>query len=71
MRFQSLTLEERMRTFARLWANDEDLETIVAGYALASGDNVALATALAIRYSQAHKRRSWRKEQIKTRLNLN
>jgi tRNA A-37 threonylcarbamoyl transferase component Bud32 len=71
IRFQSLMLEERMRTFARLWANDEDLETIVAGYALASGDNVALATALAIRYSQAHKRRSWRKEQIKTWLNLN
>ncbi len=71
MRFQSLTLKERMRTFARLWADDEDLETIVAGYALASGDNVALATALAIRYSQAHKRRSWRKEKIKAWLNLN
>jgi tRNA A-37 threonylcarbamoyl transferase component Bud32 len=71
IRVQSLTLEERMRTFARLWANDEDLETIVAGYALASGDNATHAAALAVRYSQIHKRRSWRKEQIKTWLNLN
>lgn len=70
MRFQALSFQERMRTFSRLWANDGDLETIVVAYALVSGEDVDIAKALAIHYSETHKERSLRKEKIKSLLNL-
>jgi hypothetical protein len=70
MRFQTLSFQERMRTFSRLWANDGDLETIVVAYALVSGEDVDIAKALAIHYSETHKERSLRKEKIKSLLNL-
>jgi hypothetical protein len=70
MSFQALSLKKRMRTFARLWAEDHDLSTIIAGYVRASGDDRALAVRLAVRYSQSHKYRSLRKEAIKSLLRL-
>lgn len=65
MRFEPLSLNERMRNFAMLWASDTDLETIVGAYAQASGDDAAQAISLAIDYSQRHKAASARKERLK------
>jgi tRNA A-37 threonylcarbamoyl transferase component Bud32 len=70
MRFESLSLEQRMNNFAMLWASDEDLKTIVTGYTLASGDPLPEALALALNGSQAHKRKANRKEQLKSLLGL-
>jgi hypothetical protein len=68
--FEVMPLKKRMRTFARLWADDNDLLTIVAAYARASGDDAHRASRLALHYSKAHKQSSQRKESIKTLLKL-
>jgi hypothetical protein len=70
MRFESLSLKQRMGNFAMLWASDEDLEIIVRAYAQASGDDPQAALALALEYSSLHKHRANRKERIKTLLGL-
>jgi hypothetical protein len=70
MRFQELSLKKRMQTFARLWASDQDLLTIVSGYVKESNDNDDIAVRLALRYSQSHKRWSSYKETVKTLLRL-
>jgi hypothetical protein len=59
-----------MQTFARLWADDEDLMEIVAGYVRVSGDDSREAAKLALYFSQRHKRQALRKEAIKTLLRL-
>lgn len=70
VRFEPLSLRKRMQTFARLWADDEDLVEIVAGYVTVSGDDGLEATKLALYFSQRHKRQALRKEAIKTLLRL-
>jgi tRNA A-37 threonylcarbamoyl transferase component Bud32 len=70
MRFELLSLQERMGNFAMLWASDEDLEIIVRAYTQASGDHPQDALALALEYSSLHKHRANRKERIKTLLGL-
>lgn len=70
MRFEALGLEARMRNFATLWASDADIEIIVRAYANESGDDPQKALALALEYSNRHKRRANRKDRIKTLMGL-
>ena len=68
MRFELLSLGQRLDNFAMLWASDEDLKTIMSTYAHASGDSPQQALVLALRGSQRHKHRANRKERIKSLL---
>ena len=64
MQFKTLSLNERLKNFSKLWAKDEDLEIIVKAYAeLIHGDE-KLCVAKALAYSQDHKY----KKNIKKRL---
>ena len=64
MQFKTLSLEERLKNFSKLWAKDEDLEIIVKAYAELMHSDEKLCVDKALAYSQAHKY----KKNIKKRL---
>lgn len=70
MEFRKLTLRERMRFFAPLWASDEDLTTIITSYFKASGEDPEVGLKTAIVYSNFYKKRAQLKEVIKSALRL-
>lgn len=70
MQFEPLSLKQRMRNFAMLWASNTDLEIIVRAYAHKSGDAPEAAVSLALQYSEQHKKKAMRKEWIKSLLGL-
>ena len=64
MQFKTLSLEERLKNFSKLWAKDEDLEIIVKAYAELMHSDEKLFIDKALAYSQDHKY----KKNIKKRL---
>ena len=70
MQFAPLSLKQRMRNFAMLWAREADLKIIVQAYAQESGDAAEAAVSLALGYSAQHKKKAMRKERIKSLLGL-
>ena len=64
MQFKTLSLDERLKNFSKLWAKDEDLEIIVKAYAELIHSDEKLCVDKALAYSQAHKY----KKNIKKRL---
>lgn len=65
MEFKPLSLDERLKNFAKLWAKDEDLKTIVKEYARLSSENGQKCIDIALQYSQAHKDKINRKKRLR------
>ena len=65
MEFKPLDLDERLKNFAKLWAKDEDLKTIVKEYARLSSENGQKCIDIALQYSQAHKDKINRKKRLR------
>ena len=55
MKFKSLTLDERLKNFSKLWAKDEDMEIIIREYALLIEKDENICIQKAIEYSQKNK----------------
>ena len=64
MLFKTLSLDERLKNFSKLWAKNEDLETIVKSYAQLINNDEKICIDKALAYSQEHKY----KKNIKKRL---
>ena len=65
MKFKPLSLDERLKNFAKLWAKDEDLEIIIKEYARLSSENGQKCIDIALQYSQAHKDKINRKKRLR------
>ena len=55
MRFKTLTEQERLENFSKLWASDEDLTVIIKAYAKVSQISEDEALSIALKASQKHK----------------
>jgi len=65
MHFKKLTLEERLKNFAKLWATNEDLTTIIKEYAKINSIDEKEALDIALKASQKHKDRKNFKKRLK------
>jgi serine/threonine protein kinase len=65
MEFKPLNLDDRLKNFAKLWAKDEDLKTIVKEYARLSSENEQKCIDIALQYSQEHKDRKNAKKRLR------
>jgi serine/threonine protein kinase len=57
MQFRTLSLDERLKNFAKLWAKDEDLKIIIKEYAKLIDEDEEKCIDIALKYSQMHKDR--------------
>ncbi len=55
MRFKTLSLDDRLKNFDKLWAKDEDMTTMIKSYAKISKQNESYCIDKAIYYSQKNK----------------
>ncbi len=67
MQFKILSLEERMKNFNKLWANDEDLAMIVGYYALLLHEDQNRCRMMAIAFNQKHKNKMIMKNRLRGR----
>jgi serine/threonine protein kinase len=65
MEFRELSLEERLKNFAKLWLLDEDLRTIVKAYAPLINEDEEKCIKIALEYSHALKRKINMKKRLK------
>ena len=65
MEFRELNLEERLKNFSKLWMLDDDMSIIAKEYAKLIGEDEATCIALAIKHSQALKRKINMKKRLK------
>lgn len=65
MKFKSLSLDERLKNFAKLWAKDDDLKIIIKEYAFLTGADEQSCIETALKYSQAHKDRKNFKKRLR------
>jgi hypothetical protein len=65
MKFKELTLQERLKNFAKLWLLDEDLTTIVKEYAELIHEDEDKCVNIALGYSHALKRKINMKKRLK------
>ncbi len=65
MEFRTLSLNERVKNFAKLWAKDNDLKIIIKEYAKLIGKDEQSCIESAIKYSQAHKDRKNMKKRLR------
>lgn len=65
MEFRSLSLDERLINFSKLWAKDEDLKLIVKEYCKLAKYDEESCVNLALKYSQNHKDRKNAKKRLK------
>jgi len=65
MKFKELSLDERLKNFAKLWLLDEDLKTIVKKYAELSHEESEKCIDIALKYSHALKRKINMKKRLK------
>jgi hypothetical protein len=68
MSFGNLSLKQRMHNLRFLWANDDDMKSVVMGYAEAYGQQTNRLLQTALRASQMHKARATREEWLKNML---
>jgi len=55
MQFKTLTFEERLKNFSKLWAKDEDLKVMIKSYARLLGEDEDICITKALYYSQKNK----------------
>lgn len=65
MRFRKLSIVDRLKNFAKLWARDEDMQIIIQEYAKLININENDATVVAIKFSQKHKNKKNFKKRLK------
>jgi len=65
MKFKKLTLDERLKNFAKLWLLDEDLTTIIKRYAELLHEDEEKSINIALKYSRALKRKINMKKRLK------
>ncbi|MFA6760109.1 MAG: lipopolysaccharide kinase InaA family protein [Sulfuricurvum sp.] len=65
MSFYTPTLEDRLKNFAKLWADDDDLMFIVGEYARLLGGDEKIYCSKALEFSQEHKDRKNFKKALK------
>lgn len=65
MQFKPLTIEERLKNFAKLWAKDEDLKLIIKAYVQLIQKNEDDCIEKALYYSQKHKDKKNFKKRLK------
>ncbi len=65
MKFKLLSLDERLKNFAKLWAKEEDLKIIIKAYAHISKHDEYYCTQKALYFSQRHKNRKNMKKRLK------
>jgi len=65
MKFKELSVNERLKNFNKLWASDEDIDTIISEYANLVGIEKKDAVKLAQRYNQKNKNIKNLKKRIK------
>jgi len=68
MSFGALSPQQRMHNLRLLWADDDDLRTVVTGYAEVFGQPTNALLQDALRTSQAHKTKATREERLKNAL---
>lgn len=66
--FGNLSPQQRMHNLRLLWADDDDLRTVVSGYAEVFGRSTNALLQAALRASQAHKTTATREERLKNSL---
>lgn len=65
MEFRKLSLNERLKNFAKLWAKDDDLKIIIKEYAKLIDADEQNCIESALKYSQAHKDRKNLKKRVR------
>jgi len=65
MEFRTLSVDERVKNFAKLWAKDDDLRTIIKEYAKLIGKDEQSCIETSLKYSQAHKDRKNMKKRLR------
>ena len=65
MKFKELSLDERLKNFAKLWLRDEDLQSIVKAYAQLIHEDEDKCIHIALKYSHALKNRINMKKRLK------
>lgn len=65
MEFKPLSLDERLKNFSKLWANNDDLKTIVKEYCALANTDEESSVKKALQYSQAHKDRKNAKKRLR------
>lgn len=65
MEFRTLSVEERLKNFAKLWAKDDDLKIIIKEYAKLIDKDGQSCIESALKYSQAHKDRKNMKKRLR------
>jgi len=65
MEFRPLSLDERLKNFNKLWANDEDIETIATEYAKISKEEKEKCVQIAQDYNTKHKNKINMKKRLK------
>jgi len=65
MKFKTLSLDERLENFSKLWAKDEDLKIITKEYAKLYKSDEESCIKTALKYSQAHKNRKNAKKRLR------
>ncbi len=65
MKFQALSLDDRLKNFEKLWAKDDDMTTMAKAYAKISNQDERYCVQKAIYYSQKNKDRKNFKKRLK------
>jgi len=65
MQFKKLSLEERLKNFAKLWLKDENLTSIIEEYAKLIHEDKQKCVNIALKYSHALKRKINMKKRLK------
>lgn len=65
MEFKNLSLDERLKNFAKLWSKDEDLSIIIKEYSKLIKEDESKCLEIALKYSQLHKDAKNRKKRLK------
>lgn len=65
MEFRTLSVDERLKNFAKLWAKDDDLKIIIKEYAKLIDEDEHSCIETSLKYSQAHKDRKNMKKRLR------
>ena len=65
MQFKTLSLEERLKNFNKLWAKDEDLLVIIEHYAALLNEDKSKCQQMAIAFNQKHKNKMIMKNKLR------
>ncbi len=65
MNFKELSLNERLKNFNKLWANNDDISTMAKEYAKVSREDEKTCIELALKYNTRHKNKMNMKKRLK------